>query len=93
MGTREVITDLVRHLMTDDRIKKETLARNFGVTPKHMGRKIAEGRWTVDDIDTLARAFHLEPADIVQGYRKVTTRRAIRTSRELPHEWSKLKNG
>jgi hypothetical protein len=43
------------------------LAGMLDVNPEYMPRKVREGRWTLDDLDTLSRIFDVTPAALVSG--------------------------
>lgn len=67
-NTRTTISATVKHLLVDTGMKKSQLAVNLGVSSAYMPRKISEGRWTVDELDTLAEIFDVQPEDFVRGY-------------------------
>jgi hypothetical protein len=68
MGTRETVSLTVRHLMTDHGMTNTTrLADLLGHTRSYMSRKLLSSRWSLEDLDALARIFNVTPADLVSG--------------------------
>ncbi|MBQ6358826.1 MAG: helix-turn-helix transcriptional regulator [Clostridia bacterium] len=78
MSTRSTISSTVRHLLIEKGMKNQELATHMGISSSYLPRKINEERWTVDELDILAKIFELEPADFVRGYRY------IRENHEFP---------
>lgn len=70
-STRSTITVTVKHLLIERGMNNTQLADLLGVSKSYMPRKISEARWTVDELDSLADIFQLEPADFVRGYHHI----------------------
>lgn len=68
MSSREVVSQSVRVLCEDAGMSNDELARYLNRAPDYLRRKIKEGRWTLDDIDSLATLFEVQPYEIVRGF-------------------------
>lgn len=68
MSSRETVSRTVRHLMTEHGMHNTTrLADMLGRNRSYMSRKLLDSRWSLDDLDDLARIFAVSPADLVNG--------------------------
>lgn len=67
-NVKEFITSSVRYMMVRSQMNSGRLAREMGVSPKYIRRKLTEDHWMLRDLDKLPDIFGYEPHDYVQGY-------------------------
>lgn len=82
MDTRSRISATVRALMFTRGMSYKSLAGRMGLSETYLPRKISENRWTVDELDLLAKVFSMEPEDFVRGYEmRVTLEKITKTEK------------
>ena len=80
-SSNDRVTTAIRAHLGMRRLSVRDLERMTGMTYRTLARRVAEGGWTLDELDSVAAALGLPIADLIVG---VLTARSSLTSEDGP---------